>query len=132
MRAFDSQHRDDPVSPIQVADRGFNVHPMFLAYELAEEDIASRPEPILCTRCHSELPGSSSLPAVALTPQELGVLRLYASGTTMYSVARELGIAPSTVATYIKRIRKKYAGAGIQLSSKVDLNRVARETGLID
>jgi DNA-binding CsgD family transcriptional regulator len=120
------------VSPIQVADGGFNVHPMSIGYPLAEAEIVSRSEPILCSRCHNEVSGSSTLPAVALTPQELGVLRLYASGTTMYSVARELGIAPSSVATYIKRIRKKYAHAGIQLSSKVDLNRVARETGLID
>jgi two-component system, NarL family, response regulator DevR len=120
------------VSPIQVADRGFTVLHMSIAYPLAEAEIVSHSEPILCSRCHSEVSGSSTLPAVALTPQELGVLRLYASGTTMYSVARELGIAPSSVATYIKRIRKKYANAGIQLSSKVDLNRVARETGLID
>lgn len=85
----------------------------------------------LCARCSSEIVSSSALPQVSLTPQELGVLRLYASGLTMYSVARELGIQPSSVATYIKRIRKKYAKAGVHLSSKVDLNRAARETGLI-
>jgi DNA-binding CsgD family transcriptional regulator len=105
---------------------------MSIGYPPVEVEIALQSEPILCSRCHSEVAGASALPAVALTPQELGVLRLYGSGTTMYSVARELGIAPSSVATYIKRIRKKYASAGIQLSSKVDLNRVARETGLIN
>lgn len=120
------------MSPIPVAGGGLNVNPMSVGYPLAEAEIISRSEPILCSRCHNEVSGPSTLPAVALTPQELGVLRLYASGTTMYSVARELGIAPSSVATYIKRIRKKYALVGIQLSSKVDLNRLARETGLID
>jgi DNA-binding NarL/FixJ family response regulator len=132
VRGYLAEYRVDPVSPIRVADGGFTVLLMSIGYPLAEAEIVSHPEPILCSRCHSEVSGSSNLPAVALTPQELGVLRLYASGTTMYSVARELGIAPSSVATYIKRIRKKYANAGIQLSSKVDLNRVARETGLID
>ena len=132
MRAFDSQHRDDPVSPIQVAAQGSSVHPMSIGFPEVDSEVGARSEPMLCSRCHSELSGHSALPTVPLTPQELGVLRLYASGTTMYSVARELGIAPSTVATYIKRIRKKYASAGIQLSSKVDLNRVAREVGLLD
>lgn len=86
---------------------------------------------LLCARCLTEIVTPAALPTVALTAQEQGVLRLYASGLTMYSVARELGIQPSSVATYIKRIRKKYAKAGVHLSSKVDLHRAAREAGLI-
>ncbi len=89
------------------------------------------PDGQLCARCLKEIVTPETLPPVALTPQEKGVLRLYASGLTMYSVARELGIQPSSVATYIKRIRKKYARTGVHLSSKVDLNRAAREAGLI-
>jgi DNA-binding NarL/FixJ family response regulator len=85
----------------------------------------------LCARCLKEIVSPEAIPTVALTTQEQGVLRLYASGMTMYSVARELGIQPSSVATYIKRIRKKYAKIGVHLSSKVDLNRAAREAGLI-
>lgn len=85
----------------------------------------------LCARCLKEIVSPEAMPTVALTTQEQGVLRLYASGLTMYSVARELGIQPSSVATYIKRIRKKYAKTGVYLSSKVDLNRAAREAGLI-
>lgn len=85
----------------------------------------------LCARCLKEIVSPDAMPTVALTTQEQGVLRLYASGLTMYSVARELGIQPSSVATYIKRIRKKYAKTGVHLSSKVDLNRAAREAGLI-
>lgn len=85
----------------------------------------------LCPACQRMTEPTSRFPVVYLTRQERQALSLYASGLTMYSVARRMDIQPSSAATYIKRIRKKYAAAGLSLPSKVDLHRAAKELGLI-
>jgi DNA-binding CsgD family transcriptional regulator len=85
----------------------------------------------LCPTCQRTVQTDASFPVVYLTRQERQALALYASGLTMYSVARRMDIQPSSAATYIKRIRKKYSAAGLPLPSKVDLHRAAKELGLI-
>lgn len=59
------------------------------------------------------------------------VLVLYASGMTMESVARHLGIGIGTVNTHLKRARAKYAEVGRAMPSRVDVYREARRDGLI-
>jgi DNA-binding NarL/FixJ family response regulator len=44
-----------------------------------------------------------------LSPQELQVLYLYGTGSTLAATARRLGIAIPTVRTYLDRIRTKWA-----------------------
>jgi DNA-binding NarL/FixJ family response regulator len=44
-----------------------------------------------------------------LSPQELHVLYLYGTGSTLAATARRLGIAIPTVRSYLDRIRAKWA-----------------------
>ncbi len=66
-----------------------------------------------------------------LTPMEIEVLTLYASGELSDSVARQLNMSPGSVNTYINRIRNKYREAGRQVDSRVDLFLRAAEDGLV-
>jgi len=68
---------------------------------------------------------------VGLSEQERRALVLYASGLTMRSVARHLGVSESTAREYISRVRAKYGKAGTRLSSKTDLYRMAQREGLL-
>lgn len=67
----------------------------------------------------------------SLSPVQERVLTLYASGMTLDSVARAMGINPGTAATHLKRARAKYSLAGRDTSSRVDLYREALRDGLI-
>lgn len=66
-----------------------------------------------------------------LSPTQERVLVLYASGLTMESVGRRLGISVGTVNTHLKRARAKYAEAGRAMPSRVDVYREAKRDGLI-
>jgi DNA-binding NarL/FixJ family response regulator len=44
-----------------------------------------------------------------LSPQELQVLYLYGTGSTLAATARRLGIAIPTVRSYLDRVRAKWA-----------------------
>jgi DNA-binding NarL/FixJ family response regulator len=63
--------------------------------------------------------GSTGLPR--LSEQEQLVLSAYASGLTLNSVARRLGISPETARTYLKRVKAKYKRAGMPAYTKLDL-----------
>ncbi len=66
---------------------------------------------------------------VQLSEREQRALVLYASGMTMGSVARRMGISEATVNEYIKRIRLKYSKAGTPVPTKVHLYQVAQTEG---
>ena len=66
-----------------------------------------------------------------LSDQELLALRLYACGLKLDSVARRMGIAPSTAKQYIDRVRDKYAATGQQVRTKSQLYATAVEDGFI-
>lgn len=66
---------------------------------------------------------------VQLSEQEQKALVLYASGLTMGSVARRMGVSEATVNEYIKRIRVKYSNAGTPVPTKVHLYQVAQTEG---
>lgn len=68
---------------------------------------------------------------VTLSDQERRALTLYASGLTLDSVARRMGVTSHTAKHYIDRVRDKYTAAGIAARTKVELHEVARSTGLI-
>lgn len=77
----------------------------------------------------SAIAGDASRPR--FSDQEERALILYATGLTLPEVATRLGIAPATAATYIKRVRAKYAELGRKASTKTDLHREASRDGII-
>ena len=68
---------------------------------------------------------------VKLSAQEKRAMTLYASGMKLEAVAETMGIGVGTVKEYIRRVRGKYAAAGVSLPSKVDLYRKAQEEGML-
>jgi two-component system, NarL family, nitrate/nitrite response regulator NarL len=65
-----------------------------------------------------------------LSPQERAVLLAYASGMTLASTARHLGIMLDTANTYLKRVKAKYERIGRPAYTKLDLADRVREDGL--
>jgi DNA-binding NarL/FixJ family response regulator len=65
-----------------------------------------------------------------LSPRERAVLIAYASGMTMASVARKLGIQPSTVGQHLDRVKNKYRALGRPTYTKIDLANRVREDEL--
>jgi two-component system, NarL family, nitrate/nitrite response regulator NarL len=61
-----------------------------------------------------------------LSEREHAVLMAYASGRTLDSVARYLGISVETAKTYLKRIKAKYQEAGLPVHTKLDLAEQVR------
>jgi DNA-binding NarL/FixJ family response regulator len=56
-----------------------------------------------------------------LSEREHAVLMAYASGRTLGSTARHLGISLETARTYLKRVKAKYQQAGLPVYTKLDL-----------
>jgi DNA-binding CsgD family transcriptional regulator len=69
----------------------------------------------------TDLPAGS----IALSPRELQVLRHIASGHTSQQTSRRLGISPSTVETYLNRLRAK-----LSAPTRAHLVRAAVQLGL--
>ena len=67
-----------------------------------------------------------------LSEQEQRALVLYASGLKIQSVARQLGVKPTTAKEYIERVRAKYAAVGRPAPTKVHLHTIAQEDGLLE
>ena len=67
-----------------------------------------------------------------LSPSQERVLVLYASGMTLESVARHLGLSYGTAQTHLKRARAKYAEAGRAMPGRVDVYREVMRDGLIN
>jgi two-component system, NarL family, nitrate/nitrite response regulator NarL len=64
-----------------------------------------------------------------LSEQERAVLLGYASGMTLSTVARQIGIRPSTAKEYLHRVKIKYREAGRPTYTKIDLANRVREDG---
>lgn len=77
------------------------------------------------------LDADSDFVATHLNSVEAEVLAHYAAGELSEAVAHRLGLAPSSVNTYISRIRTKYRSAGRKVDSRVDLFLRAAEDGLV-
>lgn len=67
-----------------------------------------------------------------LSPRELDALRLYASGLTLNSVARRMGISPHTAKEYLDRVRNKYGQLGREARTRTELYVVAHDDGLLE
>jgi DNA-binding NarL/FixJ family response regulator len=66
----------------------------------------------------------------SLSPRELEVLSLYASGLTLDAVARRVGIAPGTARTHLARVKQKYVEVGRPAYTKLELAARHREDQL--
>ncbi|KAA9085068.1 response regulator transcription factor [Microbacterium radiodurans] len=79
----------------------------------------------------SAVDGDRAFADAQLSAREREVLRLYAAGLPLKSVAERLGIAYSTAKENITRVRVKYVEVGRPAPTKVDLLRRAMEDGLV-
>lgn len=79
----------------------------------------------------SAVDGDRAFADAQLSKRERDVLRLYAAGLPLKSVADRLGIAYSTAKENITRVRVKYVEVGRPAPTKVDLLRRAMEDGLM-
>lgn len=68
----------------------------------------------------------------SLSDQERRALALYASGEKLETVARRLGVKPTTAKEYIERGRAKYVAVGRPTPTKVHLRVVLDQDGLLD
>jgi DNA-binding NarL/FixJ family response regulator len=66
-----------------------------------------------------------------LTPRELEVLSLYASGLGAKAVGAALFISENTVEDHLRRIRRAYSLLGRQAGTKVDLYQRGLEDGYL-
>lgn len=66
-----------------------------------------------------------------LSPRETQILRMYAGGLPLKSVAHRLGISPETARTHLVRIRAKYSDSGRPVASRTDLFIRAVEDGIL-
>jgi two-component system, NarL family, nitrate/nitrite response regulator NarL len=66
-------------------------------------------------------PGDMGPGRPPLSEREHLVLMAYASGLTLDSAARSLGISPETARTYLKRVKAKYHQVGLPVYTKLDL-----------
>ena len=84
---------------------------------------------VVTTEWAAAIDGDPGLSEVGLSPRQLEVLELYASGEKAVRVARLTGLAPQTVNDYLQRIRQKYAEVGRPARTKTDLYKRALEDG---
>jgi two-component system, NarL family, uhpT operon response regulator UhpA len=71
------------------------------------------------------------IPDPGLGRQELKAIMLYAGGRSIKEVAIEMGTTPETVKSYIKRARRKYRQAGVDLGTRVLLRGYGVRQGWI-
>ncbi|PBJ00207.1 DNA-binding response regulator [Rhodococcus sp. KBW08] len=86
---------------------------------------------VVTTEWAAAIDGDPGLDEVGLSPRQLEVLELYASGEKADRVARLTGLAPQTVNDYLQRIRQKYAAAGRPAPTKTELYKRAVEDGVL-
>lgn len=75
---------------------------------------------------------ASAAESPELSPRELDVLRLYASGLKLAAVANQLGISPHTAKEYLDRVRAKYELVGRTARTRTELYVEANRDGLLE
>lgn len=95
-------------------------------------DTVARGESLDNVEWASAIDGDRAFADAQLSSRERDVLRLYAAGLPLKSVAERLGVAYSTAKENITRVRVKYVEVGRPAPTKVDLLRRAMEDGLVD
>ena len=94
----------------------------YVAKPFAPDELLARVE----ARTRVSTARSSGSTASTLTPSELRVLRLLADGSTTKGIARELSIAPKTVAMHVQNAMKK-----LNVHSRTQAVALAHKLGLV-
>ena len=92
---------------------------------------AVRGEPIASFEWAAALDTDPRLADAGLSAREREALSLYAAGAKTQLVASTMGVSPSTVVDYIRRVRSKYDRAGRPAHTKVELYQRAIEDGIL-
>lgn len=92
---------------------------------------AAQGEPLNNVEWASAIDGDREFADAQLSARERDVLRLYAAGLPLKSVADRLGVAYSTAKENITRVRVKYIEVGRPAPTKIDLLRRAMEDGIL-
>ena len=71
------------------------------------------------------------LAPLPLSDMQRRVLAMFATGSSLTDIAKQLGVRPETVRTHLKRVRARYLEVGIHLPTRRDLYQVARMSGLV-
>lgn len=137
-------HDGSPVIIHSVADRPAAVREALVAGAAGVVSKASRIDDVIAAigtvargealdnvEWASAIDGDRAFADAQLSSRERDVLRLYAAGLPLKSVAERLGIAYSTAKENITRVRVKYVEVGRPAPTKVDLLRRAMEDGLV-
>ena len=137
-------HDGSPVIIHSVADRPAAVREALVAGAAGVVSKASRIDDVIAAidtvaRGHaldnvewaSAVDGDRAFADAQLSARERDVLRLYAAGLPLKTVAERLGVAYSTAKENITRVRVKYVEVGRPAPTKVDLLRRAMEDGLV-
>jgi two-component system, NarL family, uhpT operon response regulator UhpA len=74
-------------------------------------------------------PHESALRMPSLGDRERRALMLYAEGLSIKDLAAAMGTTPETVKSYVKRARRKYREAGIDIGTRLLLRRFAVAEG---
>ncbi|GAA1587317.1 response regulator transcription factor [Actinomadura kijaniata] len=75
--------------------------------------------------------GATAAHRPRFSEQELRTMRLWLGGLTRAAVARQMGISEHTVKQYLERARRKYAQAGREAPTRIDLYREAQRDGIV-
>lgn len=75
--------------------------------------------------------GTAGFVPLPLSDMQRRVLAMFATGSSLTDIARDLGVRPETVRTHLKRVRSRYREVGVHLPSRRDLYQVARMSGLV-
>ena len=92
---------------------------------------AASSERHLSPELETALEDFAATPEALVGKQEQRALVLYASGRSIREVAAEMGTTEETIKSYIKRARRKYRTAGIDLGTRVLLRRHGARAGWI-
>ena len=76
-------------------------------------------------------PPSADSTKPQLTTQQLHVLRLYASGMKLATVARTLRISPNTVSYHLRMIRQKAQQCGMRVITQRDMLHLAQDLAIL-
>lgn len=132
MGATGGSPADDPVLQTVAVYQIPADAPVKVLHQALDKVIAHRSSTAASNRSEAEEQDPARVDRPQLSGQEERTLQLYASGLKLVTVARLLGVKPSTAKEYIERVREKYKEAGRPAQSKFDLRLRAIEDGYLE
>lgn len=105
--------------------------PVKVLHQALDQVIAHRSSTAASNRSEAAEQDLARVDRPQLSAQEQRTLQLYAAGLKLNTVARQLGVKPSTAKEYIERIRGKYRQVGRPAQTKFELRLRAIEDGYL-